>query len=295
MSFSEYDIALRMRTILKSIIGEELDYLRPADKFGVVQTIYPNGTALVVLDGDGIPIQCRYGSSEIPISSLDAPAASENNEANRVRVTGKPGNYWITQIIRGNTNPGIVGEVTMFAGASAPAGWLLCDGTAVSRTGYAALFAVIGTTYGAGDGSTTFNLPNLKGRAPVGQDTGQTEFDVIGETGGAKTHTLTSAQMPSHTHTINHDHGSFATTDGSGAHVHNVRLNNNNFVTGGSNASYVNQAFSGANGANAAESAGAHNHTIDVPNLTGNSGSAGSDGAHNNLQPYLVLNFIIRA
>jgi microcystin-dependent protein len=80
----------------------------------------------------------------------------------------------------------------MFAGSTAPTGWLLCDGTAVSRTTYSDLFAITSTTYGVGDGSTTFNLPNLKGRVPVGLDTSQTEFDVLGETGGAKTHTLTS-------------------------------------------------------------------------------------------------------
>ena len=79
-----------------------------------------------------------------------------------------------------------VGEVSSFAGSSAPTGWLLCDGSAVSRTTYAALFAIIGTTYGVGNGSTTFNLPNLKGRVIVGRDSAQTEFDVLGETQGAK-------------------------------------------------------------------------------------------------------------
>lgn len=93
-----------------------------------------------------------------------------------------------------------VGEIAAFGGSSAPTGWLLADGSAVSRTTYAALFAIYGTTYGAGNGSTTFNLPNAKGRQLVGRDSGQTEFDVLGETGGSKTHTLTTAQIPSHTH-----------------------------------------------------------------------------------------------
>jgi hypothetical protein len=61
------------------------------------------------------------------------------------------------------------GMVAAYAGSSAPSGWLLCDGTAVSRTTYSALFAAIGTSYGAGDGSTTFNLPDLRGRVPVGK------------------------------------------------------------------------------------------------------------------------------
>lgn len=81
--------------------------------------------------------------------------------------------------------PGILAP---YAGAAAPTGWLICDGAAVSRTTYAALFAAIGVAYGVGDGSTTFNLPNLKGRMPAGLDTGQTEFNTLGKTGGVKTH-----------------------------------------------------------------------------------------------------------
>ena len=85
---------------------------------------------------------------------------------------------------------------------TAPSGWFVCDGSAISRTTYSDLFAVIGTIYGVGDGSTTFNVPNLKGRAIVGRDASQTEFDVLGETGGEKTHVLTESEMPSHRHGI---------------------------------------------------------------------------------------------
>jgi microcystin-dependent protein len=87
------------------------------------------------------------------------------------------------------------GAVQMFAGSAAPTGWLLCDGAAVSRTTYAALYAVIGTTFGAGDGSTTFNVPNLKGRVVVGCDASQSEFDTLGETGGAKTQSFGSSAL----------------------------------------------------------------------------------------------------
>ncbi len=79
------------------------------------------------------------------------------------------------------------GHIGHTARSSAPAGWLLCDGSNVSRATYADLFDAIGTTYGAGDGSTTFGLPNVKGRSIVHRDSGQTEFDTLGETGGAKT------------------------------------------------------------------------------------------------------------
>lgn len=76
----------------------------------------------------------------------------------------------------------ITGEIRIWSTTSAPSGWFLCDGSAISRTTYSELFAIIGTTYGTGDGSTTFNIPNLKGRAIVGKDASQTEFDVLGET-----------------------------------------------------------------------------------------------------------------
>ena len=81
-----------------------------------------------------------------------------------------------------------------------PEGCLVCDGSAVSRTNYSELFAVIGTTYGAGDGSTTFNLPDKRGRVSVGLDTTQTEFNSLGKHIGEKTHTLTIDEMPSHRH-----------------------------------------------------------------------------------------------
>lgn len=94
-----------------------------------------------------------------------------------------------------------VGSVIDFTGQTAPAGWLLCQGQAISRTAYARLYSVIGTRFGDGDGSTTFNLP-AAGRTPVGRDPLQTEFATLGGTGGAKTHTLTVEQIPSHKHGV---------------------------------------------------------------------------------------------
>lgn len=96
------------------------------------------------------------------------------------------------------TSPGII---LLYGAAAAPTGWLLCDGSAVSRTTYASLFAVIGTTYGIGDGSTTFNVPNLKGKFPVGFNSADTAFDALGETGGAQTANIAHTHTgPSHTH-----------------------------------------------------------------------------------------------
>ena len=102
----------------------------------------------------------------------------------------------------------IVGEVRMWGGAIAatPTGWLLCDGTEVSRTTYPELFAAIGTIYGAGDGSTTFSLPDFRDRSPMGaaqDDGGVPKTNVSGaltQSGGAATHTLVLDEMPSHVH-----------------------------------------------------------------------------------------------
>jgi microcystin-dependent protein len=191
------------------------------------------------------------------------------------------------------------GSVQMYAGSTAPSGWLSCDGTAVSRTTFADLFAVLGTTYGSGDGSTTFTLPNMKGRVPVGLDSAQTEFDVLGETGGAKTHTLSTAEIPSHSHTIDHNHAAFTTTGSEGAHTHPITTDTlTSVVSHGHGAGSEVMGGSGSTpsgtGSSTTNSAGAHNHSIDVPNFTGSSGNQGSGEAHNNLQPYIVLNYIIK-
>lgn len=95
------------------------------------------------------------------------------------------------------------GLIAPFAGTSAPDGWLFCDGSAVSRTTYAALFAAIGTTYGAGDGSTTFNLPDYRGRSFQGDGTGDASDATSwsqGTKAGTETHTLTTTEIPSHSH-----------------------------------------------------------------------------------------------
>jgi microcystin-dependent protein len=181
----------------------------------------------------------------------------------------------------------------MWTTNTAPTDWLICDGAAVSRTTYATLFALVGTTYGVGNNSTTFNLPNLKGSVAVGRDSAQTEFDALGEVGGSKT------SVAPHTHGIDHDHASFATTDGAGSHSHSLLYAGGSFTfsgasTTGGNVNWFlgNSAFGGAI---TVGSGGGHNHTIDVPNFTGTSGAASAAATSGNLQPYTVLNYIIKA
>lgn len=139
-----------------------------------------------------------------------------------------------------------IGAIVAYGGTLPPTGFLLCDGTAISRSTFSALFAVLGTTYGVGDGSTTFNLPNLKGRVPVGLDTSQTEFNTMGKTGGHKL-------MQAHTHAESVGNG----TAGGIALVAQANYTGGNFAIG---------------------------------NTTASTGGGNAE----NLQPYQVVNYIIR-
>ena len=153
-----------------------------------------------------------------------------------------------------------VGTIVMLGGSEIPTGWLLCDGTSVSRETYNALFDAIGTTYGDGDGSTTFGLPNFKRRFPLGVDSGSWEcgkesyYTSIGKTGGEYQHVLSISEMPAHGHSFT-AHRTYDREDDTGADVNNaqgIRLS------------------------------------------TGYTNSAGGNQPHNNIPPYLAVNFIIK-
>jgi microcystin-dependent protein len=177
------------------------------------------------------------------------------------------------------------GMISMFAGLSIPDGWVLCDGQAISRTTYASLFTAIGTLYGSGDGSTTFNVPNLKGKVPVGLDSGDTSFDALGETGGHKELQAHTHPGAAHTHT--------GTTNTEGAHVHNYV---DYTPDGGAAVNFGSQYTVGGltNYTRTSQAGTAHSHTfttgISSTEYTGSSGG----GNAGNLQPYIVLNYIIK-
>jgi microcystin-dependent protein len=166
------------------------------------------------------------------------------------------------------------GTVNDYAGTTAPAGWLFCYGQAVSRVTYAALFTAIGVTFGSGDGSSTFNLPDCRGRVAAGKDdmggisanrlTTPLNGDNLGDAGGGQTHILTELQMPQHTHT---DAG----------HTHNVAASvfAQNTVAG----AVTNFIASGA--------------TATTLGFAAISYTGGSQ-AHPNVQPTAVINKIIK-
>ncbi len=206
------------------------------------------------------------------------------------------------------------GSIVAYGGSTAPSGWLMCNGSAVSRSTYADLFTVLGETYGSGDGVTTFNLPNLQQRFPLGKAQSGTG-DTLGDSGGNIDHNhtftptgtistptfsgtqCTTSIAGSHTHTFTlstsnlpaHTHSFSATTSSSGSHTHSINPPATSTSTAGAHSHTVNVrnddsghnwgkvdygGYGGVYGTLSTSSAGSHSHTVDIPSFT--SGSAGS-------------------
>lgn len=201
--------------------------------------------------------------ADAAVSNAKLANMAQNTFKGRLSVGSGPPEDIALSTLAGLLGSIPTGVILPFAGnpVDPPSGWLWCSGQAVSRTAYAALFAVIGTTYGAGDGSTSFNLPDLRGRTPIGNDAmnmtpanrvtssgSGINGHIVGSSGGTEAVTLTVAQLPPHNH-------GFLTGPGSGS----GKLG---FSGGGSGTNYTY--------------------------------NTGSGTAHQNMQPSLVVNYIIK-
>ena len=229
-------------------------------------TVAPNGTGKFTITGSNIVFEGATADDHETTFAITDPTADRT-----ITFPDASGTVALSADVSSAVPPG---TVLATARSSAPTGYLLCDGAAVSRSTYSDLFSAISTTYGTGDGSSTFNLPDLRGRVAVGKDdmggsaagnitnTGNLDGDVLGDTGGLETHALLEAQLPSHTH-------------GSGS------LSGSGGITLGANTGGVNTGAGSA--VNAA--------TITI---SGSTGSTGSNSPHNNIQPSIILNYMIK-
>ena len=205
-----------------------------------------------------------------------------------VAVYDVSGDEWLLHGYYGSTTAIPIGGVIPYCGTAAPnSNFVLCYGQAISRTTYATLFALVSTTFGVGDGSTTFNVPDLRGRVIAGKDdmggssanrlTGQSggvDGDVLGATGGAETHVITEAQMPAHNHTATVTDPGHQHTGGKDPNFAAAAQSNNTVVVATSETDIsTDAAFTG----------------ISVSIST-----KGSGAAHNNVQPTLILPYIMR-
>jgi microcystin-dependent protein len=178
------------------------------------------------------------------------------------------------------------GLIMAFAGTSAPPGYVMCDGSSYSTTTFAALFNVIGTTYGSGVG--TFAVPDLRGKVVVGAISAFSPSFPLGTTGGEYTHQLSLTELASHTHSVTSPNHTHSATDS--GHTHTVTNAFNQTIqglqTGGATYFLPAQISTGVGNANI--TVGASSAGITTTN------SNGSNTPHNNIQPYLSLNYVIK-
>lgn len=230
----------------------------------------PNTTITVTMDS---------GSITSSITSVELGLSPDNDP---IHVAALAGTIADANLPSSVIQP--VGMVVPYAGSSAPSGWLLCRGQAVSRTTFASLFAVISTTYGAGDGSTTFNVPDIGGRVVAGLEASATRLTsgVSGVNGGTLGASGGNQNMHQHNHTI---------TDSGHSHVGGLQA-----VTAGVTRRYgtTDTGISSSHVDSGASSSGTTG-TNTSTSTTGISLANAGTGSSQNVQPTIVLNYIIRA
>lgn len=187
--FGDFDAAIEMREVVAELVKTELQKQRPRYRYATVDSITPAAfKAYVTFNGEDVSVLVNTGAFNFVLPG------------DTVRIEGIGVDKYIAGVVDrgisatgegvielGITGGQAVGDI-IYSAASSKGNALRANGSAVSRTTYAALFAVIGTTFGSGDGSTTFNLPDLEARVVIGQDSSDSSFNSLGETGGAKTH-----------------------------------------------------------------------------------------------------------
>ncbi len=202
------------------------------------------------------------------------------------------------------SNP--TGSLAPFAGSAAPTGWLLCYGQELAIASYGALYAVVSTTYGSltngagGAGTTHFRVPDLRGRTIAaldnmgGSDAARLDWaNTLGTTGGAQTHPLSAAEsgLPAHAHSV-----SLTTGNDNAEHTHTIPWYNSFWITtynaGLAGGNYNISTDSGGGTRNSGGRSAVHQHT--VSGNTGNNTAASAASAHNNMQPTILMNYIIK-
>ena len=231
-------------------------------RLAVVDPSYSSGWPKITFEGESTLSGKTY-------PHLDSYSPSPSDRVVLVPV----GTTWLIVGAVSETAAGVPpGSIQLFAASSPPSGWLACDGTAVSRTTYARLFAAIGTTWGAGNGSTTFNLPDLRGRAAIGTGTGSgLTARTLADSGGAETHTLSADNLAAHTHTgPSHTHTGPSHTHSGPSHTHSISNHTHSIP------SHTHSVPIASTQQSTTVSPGPNGYTV-----TGSSGNTGSGGSGN--------------
>jgi microcystin-dependent protein len=245
----------------------------------------PTGTPQL-LHGDGSPEGRLFAPQGSAYLRRDNTGASSSLYVKTTGVTISTG--W--QAIATDAQAAPTGVIHPYAGSTAPASWLLCDGSAVSRSLYAELFGVCGTLYGAGDGSTTFNVPDLRGRVPAGfaASGGHTDVSTLGLNEG----TALASRRPKHPHTNGLSASHTLTLPN---HIHNGTTDRSDVLYRGAASTY--QGDSGGTIMDAAQLSITTGNPTSNPSINGSvslSGTIGAAGTANDAPAYLVVNYIIK-